>query len=155
MLWHVGTNKAKDVLHNRLQIEKPGPGYIHFSADLSERWFKQYTAEVRVPVRTQNGMTGTRWECPSGRRNEVGLRRLLRLAGRGIRVSSRSYGLAKAPAKFWDDLEARVLPKTQDLFAAVEEVPADEPVSERPPKARQRQINPAPRWAGDEWASRL
>ena len=72
MLWHVGTNKAKDVLHNRLQIEKPGPGYIHFSADLSERWFKQYTAEVRVPVRTQNGMTGTRWECPSGRRNESG-----------------------------------------------------------------------------------
>ena len=73
----------------------------------------------------------------------------------GIRVSSRSYGLAKAPAKFWDDLEARVLPKTRDLFAAVEEVPADEPVSERPPKARQRQINPAPRWAGTRWTSRL
>lgn len=156
MLWHVGTNKAKDVLHNRLQIEKPGPGYIHFSADLSERWFKQYTAEVRVPVRTQNGMTGTRWECPSGRRNEkwdcavycVWLEE-------GIRVSSRSYGLAKAPAKFWDDLEARVLPKTRDLFAAVEEVPADEPVSERPPKARQRQIQSGAPVGRDEWASRL
>jgi phage terminase large subunit GpA-like protein len=31
ILWQVGTNLAKDLIYGRLQITKPGPGYMHFS----------------------------------------------------------------------------------------------------------------------------
>ncbi len=118
MLWHVGTNLAKDTIYNRLQIIKPGPGYIHFSDELSENWFKQYTAEGRVSRRNQRGATETVWVCPSGRRNEKwDCAAYTVWLEEGIKVSNGRYGLAKAPAKFWDDLEAKVQPKVLDLFA--------------------------------------
>lgn len=55
ILWHVGTNLAKDLLHSRLQIAQPGPGYIHLSQDLSDEWFRQLSGEVRATRRTASG----------------------------------------------------------------------------------------------------
>ncbi|MNV72671.1 Phage terminase large subunit [compost metagenome] len=56
ILWHVGTNLAKDLLHSRLAIEAPGAGYVHLSADLSEEWFRQFSGEVRVARKTATGV---------------------------------------------------------------------------------------------------
>ncbi|MNT07465.1 Phage terminase large subunit [compost metagenome] len=60
ILWHVGTNLAKDLLHSRLAIEAPGAGYVHLSADLSDEWFRQFSGEVRVARKTATG-TRTLW----------------------------------------------------------------------------------------------
>ena len=42
VLWWVGTNHAKDLIYGRLQIERPGPGYIHFSQELPDEFFKMF-----------------------------------------------------------------------------------------------------------------
>lgn len=43
----IGIDGIKDTLSGRLEIESPGPGYIHFSADLPEEWFAQLLSERR------------------------------------------------------------------------------------------------------------
>jgi len=60
LLWHVGTNLAKDLLHARLQIEREGPGYVHLASDLSDEWFRQFAGEVRATRKTATG-TRTLW----------------------------------------------------------------------------------------------
>lgn len=56
ILWHVGTNLAKDLLHSRLQIEKEGPGHVHLAHDLSDEWFRQLSGEVRASRKTSAGV---------------------------------------------------------------------------------------------------
>lgn len=68
-LWHIGIDTAKDLLHGLLQVETPGPGYVHFARDLPSSFFDGITAEKRIPVRTKRG-TEERWVCPPGVRNE-------------------------------------------------------------------------------------
>lgn len=112
LLWYVGTNHAKDLLHGRLQIQRPGPGYIHFSRELSDEWFKQFTGEARTTRRTargeQSAWTQTRkrieaWDC----------------AVYAVWLETH-FELGKKPARFWDELENRVQPAVADLFATVQ-----------------------------------
>lgn len=46
-LYNVGTWNAKDVLYDRLAIDTPGPGYIHFHDRLEPEFFAQMTSEAR------------------------------------------------------------------------------------------------------------
>jgi len=111
ILWHVGTSHAKDLLHGRLQIMRPGPGYVHFSNELSDEWFRQFTGEARTSRRRAGGGEESAW-TPTRKRIEawdcavyaVWLEDQMELAKRGVR--------------FWDDLEKLVQPATGDLFAA-------------------------------------
>lgn len=48
-LWTVATTAAKDRILARLKIAKPGPGYMHFPEWVTEEYFDQLTAEVRMP----------------------------------------------------------------------------------------------------------
>ena len=54
-LTEIGTDTAKDLLYQRLQIKEVGPGYWHFpvSDAFDETYFKQLTAEERIPKWTQ------------------------------------------------------------------------------------------------------
>jgi phage terminase large subunit GpA-like protein len=69
-LWHVGVDTAKDLLHGRLQVKQPGPGYVHFSKDLPDGFYEQLLAEKRQRVRTSRGIE-LRWVKPNGARNEA------------------------------------------------------------------------------------
>jgi phage terminase large subunit GpA-like protein len=69
-LWHVGVDTGKDLLHGRLQVKHPGPGYVHFSNGLPDAFYEQLLAEKRQRVRTSRGVE-LRWTKPSGARNEV------------------------------------------------------------------------------------
>lgn len=67
----VGTDTAKDLIHQRLQLEE-GPGSVHFPLDddlFGETEAKQITAEVLVP-KPLNGRVVYRWDN-QGRRNET------------------------------------------------------------------------------------
>lgn len=66
----LGVNAAKDTIRNRLHLETPGPGYMHFPADRDINYFAQLTAE-RVLVKVANGQRYRVWDLPPGRANEA------------------------------------------------------------------------------------
>lgn len=155
ILWWVGTNHAKDLIHGRLQIARPGPGYIHFSQELSDEWFKQYAGEARTTRRTTRGEEST-WTA---------LRKRIEAKDCATYAAwlENYFELGKKSARFWDDLEQQVQPAVSDLFAQ-QAAPADaerglggaRPVkpSAADPK---KQAVPAmpPRIAKSDWSSRL
>jgi len=151
VLWWVGTNHAKDLLYGRLQITKPGPGYVHFSKELSDEWFKQFTGEARTTRRTTRGeestWTATRkrveaWDCAIG----------------CIWLET-YFELGKKPVKFWDDLEKKVQPVVGDLFSQPnKEMTMDELVASAPiriktatPKPPAKPAAPVSKFVKEGW----
>lgn len=110
ILWHVGTNHAKDLLHGRLQITRPGPGYIHFSADLPDEWFRQFTGEARTSRRRAHGGEESAW---------TQIRKRVEAWDCATYATwlEAHLELSRKPARYWDELEALVQPSTHDLFA--------------------------------------
>lgn len=129
-LWHVGTNLAKDLIHGRLAVETPGPGFIHFSNQLSDEWFRQFAGEVRATRSTQYGRQ-TRW---------VGIRK--RLEAKDCAVYAiwleAHLELSRRSAAWWDALEEQVQPRTGNLFA----------LAAAPPEATQDNDETSPANAG-------
>jgi phage terminase large subunit GpA-like protein len=110
-LWYVGADTAKDTLYGRLQVTQPGPGYIHFSAELPANFYSGLTAESRVPVRTARGLE-YRWVNPPGRRNEP-----LDCTVYAM-FCAEALGLNTRTEREWDRLEQAVQPACGDLFTA-------------------------------------
>lgn len=87
-LTQVGTDTAKTIIAERLKLEVPGPGYIHFPKDPkvknerigdhgteehrghTDSFYKMLTAEYKKS-KTVNGQSVEYWHCPNGRRNEA------------------------------------------------------------------------------------
>ena len=109
VLWWVGTNHAKDLIHGRLQITRPGPGYIHFSSELSDEWFRQYAGEARTTRRTARGEEST-W---------IATRKRVEKLDCAVYATwlENYFDLHKKSAKYWDDLAAKVQPAVADLFS--------------------------------------
>lgn len=47
-LYPVGVDTAKDLIYSRLKHQEIGPGYVHFSDELEDEYFKQLTSEKIV-----------------------------------------------------------------------------------------------------------
>jgi phage terminase large subunit GpA-like protein len=126
-LWFVGTDTAKDLIYGRLQVPRPGPGYVHFSSDLPREFYHQLTAESRVPVRTARGLQ-YRWVNAQRRRNEALDCTVYAL------FCTHVLNLHLKTDIQWRRLEELVQPPTGDLFAALPDgqerpaPPADQPV---------------------------
>jgi phage terminase large subunit GpA-like protein len=158
ILWQVGTNLAKDLIYGRLQITRPGPGYMHFSKDASDEYYKQMAGEIRAERATASG-TESRWS-PIRKRVEAWDCTVYTV------WLETHYELTKKPEKWWDALEAEVQPAIGDLFAApvVERQPDGEPETEQQNSTTTvpaRAAPPAPvqkrsgsRFASDAWLSR-
>ncbi|PSJ23824.1 terminase [Halomonas sp. ND22Bw] len=117
----VGTDNAKELVFNRLQIQpQPGtpvPGCVHLPVDdelCDEEELKQLTAEVKV-MKIEKGRRVYRWDA-GGRRNEALDCLVYALAA--LRISQQRFGL---------DLEA-----------------ANDPVVPAPPAAASTPTTPAP-----------
>ncbi len=128
VLWWVGTNHAKDLIHGRLQLTRPGPGYIHFSRDLPDEFFKQITGEARTTRMTTRGEESA-WTAIR-KRVEV-----LDCTVYAVWLET-YFELAKKSAKYWDDLEAKVQPAVKDLFSQNETAKVSPPDT-APPAPRQ------------------
>jgi phage terminase large subunit GpA-like protein len=109
-LWFVGTDTAKDLIYGRLQVSKPGPGYVHFSSDLPREFYHQLTAESRVPVRTARGLQ-YRWVNAQRRRNEA-----LDCTVYAV-FCTHVMNLHLRTDAQWRRLEEVIQPATGDLFA--------------------------------------
>ena len=71
MVFTIGVDAFKDQLAARLAIAEPGPGHVHFSAELAVEWFDQLTAE-RKRIRHVNGRPVPEWvPHRDGARNEA------------------------------------------------------------------------------------
>ena len=151
-LWYVGTDTAKDLLYGRLMVTQPGPGYVHFSKDLPPEFYKQLTAESRVPQKTARGVE-FRWVNANRSRNEA-----LDCTVYAI-FCTHQLQLHLYTDKSWQRLEDVVQPRNADLFAppapsAPAAVVADQapappvPVSLLQPKAAAR---PRGRFTSNPW----
>lgn len=56
-VWPIGVDTCKELLFSRLKVDKPGPGYVHFSDSLDQEWFAQLTAEKRVEVKLRGAIS--------------------------------------------------------------------------------------------------
>ena len=131
-LWLVGTDTAKDLIHGRLQITEPGPGFVHFSEDLSPEFYHQLTAEHRMMVKTARGEE-YRW-VKVRQRNEVLDCTVYALFAAHMR------GLNVYTQRMWDKLEQSVQPATADLFGI-----STEKQQETEDKAAAKAPSPPPR----------
>jgi phage terminase large subunit GpA-like protein len=59
-LYTVGVDDAKGIIHARLRIAEPGPGYCHFPLDRDVEYFEQLTAEKLV-TRYHKGFPRKEW----------------------------------------------------------------------------------------------
>lgn len=71
--WLVGSDVAKNELYGWMRLKADGevfpPGYLHFSQDLGEDYFKQITAEQLVPHKLKNGRVLMKWEPKANQEN--------------------------------------------------------------------------------------
>lgn len=108
VLWQVGTNLAKDRFQSRMGVPAPGPGYVHFSNELSDEWFKQLAGEVRA-IRKMASGSESRW-TPTRKRIEV-----KDCLAYTIWLEERLDLWTPRKAKWWQQLLASVQP-ADDLF---------------------------------------
>lgn len=126
-LWMVGVNSAKDLLYARLRHERPGPGFVHVPADVTDDWCEQMTVEARVQARTARGVRMV-WSCPAGKRNEAWDCAVYAL------FAAHALGIERYTSTMWSRLAERIAPVQPDLLH-VEHQPA--PAAD-PPAAPRR-----------------
>jgi len=110
-LWQLGTDTAKDLLLGQLSIETPGPGHVHFAADLPREWFEQLTAEQRILTKV-NGKDTYRWVKRRPRNEVLDCRIYAKHAAFGL-------GLHQYTDRRWAQIEAAIQPP-EDLFSQKE-----------------------------------
>ena len=90
-LTEVGTDTGKELMYHRMLLTEPGPGYWHWpiSEAFDETYFRQLTAEQRVP-KWKQGVKQYIWDA-GGRRNEPWDCSLYSLAA--IRIAQQHMGL--------------------------------------------------------------
>lgn len=124
-LWRVGVDGAKDLLLGQLAVDKPGPGYVHFSNELPREFYEQLTAEQRVLAKV-NGRDAYRWVKRRPRNEQLDNRNYALHAAMG-------QGLHKYTDAQWMRLEAQVQPP-EDLFSISPPVQSPQ-VIETPPSS--------------------
>jgi len=131
-VYMVGTNKAKDLLAERLKLTGHGPGRMHTYAGVRADYFPQMCAEVKAPSRRhagkkvwqpKAGAAHEAWDCET---YQIHLARYLRLH-------------LKSPAD-WDAVEAGLM--QPDLLADTDVVPVT--TVENLPAAQTTTTKPAP-----------
>ena len=134
-LWFVGTDTAKDLLHGRLLVTQPGPGYVHFSQDLPSEFYKGLTAESRVPQRTARGLE-YRWVNTKHRRNEpLDCTVYATFCVHALQLHTYTD-------RMWRRIEEELAPRAPDLFTAPQT--EDLPGQAEPIPAAPRPAKPAP-----------
>ena len=143
MLWMIGTDVAKDHLHNRWKLVD-GPGAMHFHQALPMEWFEQLVAERPILKRMSGGFARRIWVKAPGDRNEA-----LDLSVYNLALAHH-LGLHKWSELDWQRLRARLVKPTADLFAtaALEDAAAAVPEAatawDAPPPAASDPAPPPP-----------
>lgn len=122
-LWAIGTDVAKDHLHNRLKLTAGG-GAMHFHDKLGAEWFAQFLAERPVLKRKPGGGYVRAWaKASAGDRNEA-----LDLSVYNLAMAYH-LGLHKWAALDWLQLRTRLVPAVAAAQQSPPPAPPSTPVS--------------------------
>lgn len=133
LLWMIGTDVAKDHLHNRWKLHH-GPGAMHFHDKLEAEWFEQLTAEKPMLKRVPGlGFRRVWQKANHGDRNEA-----LDLSVYNLALAHH-LGLHKWSSADWDRLRDRLIPKAPPPAIADAIAPVAAP--QAAPPAGRRQLN--------------
>jgi len=134
----LGVDTAKELVYARLEIEDPGPGYMHFSQNCDEEYFNQLTAERHI-TKYNRGFPTKVWVKKEGQRNEA--------------LDMEVYALAA-----YTLLNANMKAVGEQLRARAKERKSEEgKMQDKPPKKRFPFVYPRPRWVinpGGPWSIR-
>lgn len=136
----LGTNAAKDRINERLKIERPGPGYMHYPAFWDAARFGQLTAERLVPKKA-SGRTYRIWEPKAGRSNEAldcrvyAYAALCGLLHRGLKLNRRADEVG---ARSGGEIVLAGTPKAEEVEAARTATPVVEQLIASRPKVKPR-----------------
>jgi phage terminase large subunit GpA-like protein len=115
-VYSVGTDTLKSLIFGRLKHNQPGPGYIHFHADLGPDYYQQLTAEKQM-IRYVRGFVVKDWVKRPGARNEA-------LDEMVYNFSALNYLLNQYNRKtFWDQFERNLKPKPDATAKASPQTP--------------------------------
>lgn len=131
-VYGVGVDTAKDMLLGQLSIENPGPGFVHFPADMPRERYEQITAEQRILTKI-GGKDTYRWVKRRPRNEELDCRNYALHAAFGL-------GLHQFTDKRWQQIEAAVQPP-EDLFTrgnVQAPAPTPEQILAKPPAPPQQ-----------------
>jgi phage terminase large subunit GpA-like protein len=67
----IGTNAGKDRISSCIQIEVPGPGYMHFGPDWDVGRFAQIASSNRLVVKKRSGRAYRVWELKRNHADEA------------------------------------------------------------------------------------
>lgn len=104
-LWPVGTDTAKATIYARLQLQEPGPGYMHTYQGIDSRYYEEVVGE-HIITKWNNGIPKRVWAKIPGRRNEALDCEVLALH------AAHALGIDK-PTWNWDLEEAKLQPKSE------------------------------------------
>lgn len=131
----LGVNAAKDTIRQRLHVDAPGPGYMHFPSDRDLGYYAQMTAEKSVS-KTVGGVRYRVWELPSGKANEAldcrvyAYGALCGLVHFGLQLNKRAGAAAQAPL-LEDAIPAPFLEVPRDISNQVAALAASVPVAKK------------------------
>jgi phage terminase large subunit GpA-like protein len=97
-VWNVNTYQLKTTIYGRYKKEQPGPGYIHFSADLPDEFYKQITAE-ELKMGLKEGYPKLTWENTRPGKQNHGLDCLVYALAGAMRIMPTIQVLTPLPAK--------------------------------------------------------
>jgi phage terminase large subunit GpA-like protein len=105
-MYPVGVSSIKKTIYERLSIETPGPGCMHFGEHNDAEYFEQLTCEKLQP-KNVNGRVAYEWVKPPGTRNEA--------LDRRVYATAALLSLWDIPEKGIDREYARILDEAKRL----------------------------------------
>lgn len=69
----IATNKSKDLIYDRLQLNKGDAGYMYFNKNFDEEYFLQLTCEKKVFVKDKKGYMVQKYEAQRQRNEAIDL----------------------------------------------------------------------------------
>jgi phage terminase large subunit GpA-like protein len=127
MLWEVGVDAAKDLLHSQLQLQSPGPGFVNLPVNVEFEVCEQLTAEQRVLMNTSGGVKH-RWVKRRARNEQLDMRNYALWGAHDLNLH------LYTPA-MWAKLQGKVEPTIIQKPDGTVEV---SPVIEKPPPAPEK-----------------
>ena len=114
-LFAAGVDTCKETLFSWLQVDEPGPGYIHFAATMDEEYFKQLTAEKRA-IKYVRGRKSVVWVQKRDRNEALDCYNYCLVAFHILNPDlERIAGKTEMPKQEQEDLPIKE-PKSRDLF---------------------------------------
>lgn len=141
----IGTNAAKDRISACLQIETPGPGYMHFPAGRDAGYFSQLTESNRLVVKKVSGRSFRVWEKKRDHADEALDCRVYAYAALWGLIVMHKIDLVREAEKVGateTEIVRAGTPEAQHIEAANQSVepPAPATKDEKPPVKKRRKI---------------